>query len=392
MRLAVPGVRIALVAMMVACSSSEKADRRKLAPNGSDVGSAAGEERQKHREENPRTPRGQIEAFKLEFELRPTIYQPDRVISALEIQSGDIVADVGAGLGLFAYPLSNAVGPGGKVFATEIDPEKIELLNKGKDERELSNLTPVLVDIERVDPFYQTQSFDLLFLSAVYEAIGHPRKFFEELRTSLNEETGRLILIQYRMDPPFNALEFGDFGYLLTTLREYGSSFPVAKRLDTQTKQFLFETSDERVPESIKVRVISELNKMLDDRWLFDEMLNFHVDSRDNSRLVIDRLVHLNDRRLAQWLVYDLTRTGVLDGRKGELNEDDRLAVRRLNRALLMGTFGTQALFDVLRTDRPFYGGLESVQVTLEKAGYAFVKEYEGLLPYHHVWEFGRAR
>ena len=384
-------VRFAVVCLSVlvgACPSSEEG-QAEVAP-ADDAASVEQEVVEKVAED----PRGKIGASRLDLALRPAIYQPQRVIAALDIQPGEIIGDVGAGIGLFAYPLAEAVGSEGTVFATEVDPEKITALNKGKDFLGLENLNAVYVDIDGVDSFYQTQSFDMLFLCAVYEAIGHPQKFFEELRPSLKEETGRLVLVHYRMDPSFTALEFNDdgFGTMLATLREHGSTFPIAKRLDAETQQFVFETADTQMPESIKLGVIASLNKMLDDPGLFYELLTFHVDVYENSRLVMGRLVDNSDRRLTQWLVYELTRTGVLDGRKSELDEDDLLGVRRLNRALIMGPFETQAVYDVLRADRPFYGDLGTVRRTLEQAGYTFVKEHEGLLPYHHVWEFGRAR
>src|SRR5215204_1420075 len=43
------------------------------------------------------------------------------VVAAMKLRPGDVVADLGAGSGLFVVPLSNAVGAKGKVLAVEID-------------------------------------------------------------------------------------------------------------------------------------------------------------------------------------------------------------------------------------------------------------------------------
>ena len=45
----------------------------------------------------------------------------DEVVSALKLQPGQTVADIGAGSGLLEVPLAKAVGPRGRVYAVEID-------------------------------------------------------------------------------------------------------------------------------------------------------------------------------------------------------------------------------------------------------------------------------
>src|SRR6266566_9491510 len=45
----------------------------------------------------------------------------DEVVANLHLKPGEIVADIGAGPGLFEGPMAQAVGPGGKIYAVEID-------------------------------------------------------------------------------------------------------------------------------------------------------------------------------------------------------------------------------------------------------------------------------
>src|SRR5579864_7428665 len=45
----------------------------------------------------------------------------DETLAALKLKRGDIVADIGAGSGLFEAPLAHAVSPGGKVYAVDIE-------------------------------------------------------------------------------------------------------------------------------------------------------------------------------------------------------------------------------------------------------------------------------
>jgi tRNA A58 N-methylase Trm61 len=46
--------------------------------------------------------------------------RPDRVVAALGIGRGDAVADLGAGGGLMTVHLARAVGPTGRVVATDM--------------------------------------------------------------------------------------------------------------------------------------------------------------------------------------------------------------------------------------------------------------------------------
>ena len=56
--------------------------------------------------------------------------QPDKVISALHLQPGNIVADLGSGGGYFTFKLAQAVAPTGKVYAVDIDREMVALIGE----------------------------------------------------------------------------------------------------------------------------------------------------------------------------------------------------------------------------------------------------------------------
>ena len=58
-----------------------------------------------------------------------TLESPNRVaglkipetLAALKIKPGQIVADIGAGTGIFSFPFVQSVKPGGKVYAVDVD-------------------------------------------------------------------------------------------------------------------------------------------------------------------------------------------------------------------------------------------------------------------------------
>lgn len=61
---------------------------------------------------------------------------PAKVLDALAVRPGETIADVGAGTGYFSVPLAHAVGPSGKVYAVDAQPEMLvwlrQKLNAGR--------------------------------------------------------------------------------------------------------------------------------------------------------------------------------------------------------------------------------------------------------------------
>lgn len=58
------------------------------------------------------------------------------ILSGLDLRPGMRVADIGAGQGLLAIPIAEAVGPSGMVYATDIDPDALRLLEQRATARE----------------------------------------------------------------------------------------------------------------------------------------------------------------------------------------------------------------------------------------------------------------
>ena len=75
---------------------------------------------------------------------RITEEEPDKALTALALKKGDIVADIGAGVGYFSWRMAERVGPTGKVYANDIQPGMLEQLKKNVAARGLTNVIPVL--------------------------------------------------------------------------------------------------------------------------------------------------------------------------------------------------------------------------------------------------------
>jgi SAM-dependent methyltransferase len=59
--------------------------------------------------------------------------RPDQVVEQMKLKPADVVADVGAGTGYFSFRISRVVKQG-KVFAVDIQPEMLAVVEKRKKE------------------------------------------------------------------------------------------------------------------------------------------------------------------------------------------------------------------------------------------------------------------
>src|SRR5258706_9416277 len=69
---------------------------------------------------------------------------PEKALDATGLKKGDVVADIGAGVGYFTWRIAERVGPGGKVYANDIQPRMLEQLKKNVAARGLTNVETVL--------------------------------------------------------------------------------------------------------------------------------------------------------------------------------------------------------------------------------------------------------
>jgi predicted methyltransferase len=125
--------------------------------------------------------------------------EPDKAIAALEIRPGSVVADIGAGVGYFTWRLADTVGPSGKVYANDIQPEMIQMLKKNIKDRKLTNVEPILGKYD--DPRLPKGVVDLTLLVDVYHEFSEPQKMLDRIRESLKPD-GRLVLLEYRKEDP----------------------------------------------------------------------------------------------------------------------------------------------------------------------------------------------
>ena len=135
----------------------------------------------------------------LERPSRETEEQPNRVANALELKPSDVVADIGAGTGYFSFRLAPLV-PEGKVLAVDLQPEMLDIINFLKQEKNITNVEPVLGSV--TDPHLPTASVDLALMVDAYHEFSHPKEMMEGVVRALKPD-GRVVLLEYRGENPF---------------------------------------------------------------------------------------------------------------------------------------------------------------------------------------------
>jgi ubiquinone/menaquinone biosynthesis C-methylase UbiE len=143
----------------------------------------------------------------LGFALRTTASAADEIpklATLMEWKQGTVVADIGAGDGSYAFAAVEHVGETGKVFATEIDAEKLKSLRAEIKKRDLQNVT--VVESGEAETNLPASCCDAIFLRRVYHHLTKPVEFDSSLLRSL-KPGGRLAIIDFPPHPEYGKVK-----------------------------------------------------------------------------------------------------------------------------------------------------------------------------------------
>jgi SAM-dependent methyltransferase len=135
----------------------------------------------------------------LERSERAVEEEPDKALEALGALAGMTVADVGAGSGYFTIRLASRVGPKGRVYANDLQPEMLKMLGARLARERIANVTLVQGVID--DPRLPASALDLVLMVDVYHEFSEPQKMLRAIRMAL-KPGGRLVLLEYRKEDP----------------------------------------------------------------------------------------------------------------------------------------------------------------------------------------------
>ena len=133
-----------------------------------------------------------LKQFAYEGFNRDSWQQPDKVIAALNLHPGAVVADLGSGGGYFTFKLARAVAPSGKVYAVDVDKDMIELIAKRLKEESGNNVETILATA--TDPLLPQTGVELIFTVNTYHHIANRLAYFANVRKYLRPG-GRIAII-----------------------------------------------------------------------------------------------------------------------------------------------------------------------------------------------------
>jgi ubiquinone/menaquinone biosynthesis C-methylase UbiE len=123
----------------------------------------------------------------------------EAMLAALELRPGMQVCDMGCGNGFYALQIAEAVGPQGVVYAIDIQPEMLRLLQARAAESQVENIRPILGTV--VDPKLPDNSCDVILLVDVYHEFSHPEPMLAAIRRALRPD-GVAVLVEFREEDP----------------------------------------------------------------------------------------------------------------------------------------------------------------------------------------------
>lgn len=122
---------------------------------------------------------------------------PDKLVKALGIKEGMTVADVGAGSGYHSFLIAPLVGAKGKVIASDIQQEMLDLITKKAKANKVTNVETVKGTT--TDPKLPAGKVDLIIMVDVYHEFEHPFEMVEKMVDAL-APGGRLVFVEFRLE------------------------------------------------------------------------------------------------------------------------------------------------------------------------------------------------
>jgi precorrin-6B methylase 2 len=142
---------------------------------------------------------GHLAAGWLDRPEREREEQPAKLLEALKIQPGEVIADIGAGSGYFTFRLADKTGPKGKVLAVEIQKEMLDIIRQRMKERKYTNIELILGT--ETDPKLPVNTVDLILMVDVYHEFSYPWEMSTAMVKAL-KPGGRLVFVEYRLEDP----------------------------------------------------------------------------------------------------------------------------------------------------------------------------------------------
>lgn len=132
---------------------------------------------------------------RFEIESREVFAKRKEILEAIKLKPTDVVADIGAGTGLFTRLFASNVGPEGRVIAVDIAQKFLDHIEVTCREQNLRNVETLLCKDDSTE--LPPESVDVAFICDTYHHFEFPQKTMTSLLKAL-KPGGRVILIDFK--------------------------------------------------------------------------------------------------------------------------------------------------------------------------------------------------
>ncbi len=123
----------------------------------------------------------------------------DLLLRILALAPGITVADVGAGTGYYSRRIADLIGPAGKVYAVDVQPEMVAMLHTAAKQRRYGHIMPVLGSVSDVK--LPAASVDVAIMVDVYHELEFPYEVLASVVRAV-KPGGRVVFVEYRAEDP----------------------------------------------------------------------------------------------------------------------------------------------------------------------------------------------
>ncbi len=119
------------------------------------------------------------------FKFRDMVNSPKKYLKEVEMKEGDKILDYGCGPGSFVFPAAEIVGENGKVYATDLHPLAINMIDKKARKKGITNIETIQTNCVTG---LTSKSIDVVLMYDVIHMFKEPKEIFVEIHRVLKPE------------------------------------------------------------------------------------------------------------------------------------------------------------------------------------------------------------
>ena len=178
---------------------------------------------------------------RLEVSSRELYSAREQVADAIHIEPGERIADIGAGTGLYTLIFADKTGPTGVVYAIDIAPRFLTLINQRAADLNYANIVSVLSRENSIT--LPPASVDVVFISDTYHYFQDPAAIMKTVYEAL-KPGGHVYIVDYKLaegaapPPDKRQVRFGEDG-MIKEVSSFGFTDPEDIKVDGLSENYM---------------------------------------------------------------------------------------------------------------------------------------------------------